>query len=115
MLQGLTQVTVLNPVVAVTENKTLNFLDGGTFQNCTNTTGITITVNDAVNNLPIGFEVLINQDTVNSVTINATTPTVLRRQGSTATTGHVLAGQYSLVSIKKVANNEYRIYGAITW
>lgn len=103
-------------VVSVSATKTFSLSDAGTFQNCTNSTAITLTVPaDVTTNFPIGSEITINQDSTGQITLSAASGAFIRRQGSTNTTGHILVGQYSLVFLKKVAANEWRAYGGLSW
>lgn len=103
-------------VLNVISSKTFALSDAGTFQNCTNTAAITLTVpDDATINFPVGSEITINQDSTGQITLAAAGVAAIRRQGSTSTTGHIVVGQYSLVVLKKVAANEWRSYGGLSW
>lgn len=109
-------VAFIPAIVAVSAAKTFSLVDAGTFQNCTNVSAITLTVpSDTTVDFPIGSEISINQDSTGQITINAASGTTIRRQGSTNTTGHIVVGQYSLVVLKKVAANEWRAYGGLSW
>jgi hypothetical protein len=112
----LTITSLRTEVVTVTASKTFNLTDAGTFQHCTNTASIILTVpTDANTNFPIGSEISLHQESTGQITLNGASGCVIRRQGSTATTGHIVVGQYSLVVLKKVAANEWRAFGGLTW
>jgi hypothetical protein len=97
-------------------SKTFSLSDAGTFQNCINTAAITLSVPaDATTNFPVGSEITINQDSTGQITLSAASGAAIRRQGSTNTTGHIVVGIYSLVVLKKVAANEWRAYGGLSW
>lgn len=106
-----------DPVVSISASKTFALTDAQTFQLCTNSTAITLTIPaDATVNFPIGSEITIAQDNTGSVTIaQGTTAVNIRRMGSTNLTGHIMMGQYALCLLKKVAANEWRAYGGLSW
>lgn len=98
-------------VLNIAENTTLDNIHNNKFLNCINLSEITINIPNLVEN----FEVSINQDTDNIVTIKSAQNVNIRREGSTDTEIHQLVGKYSLVFIKKVDINEYRAYGGLVW
>jgi hypothetical protein len=112
MLFGKSQINIQNYLIEVTASKTLAITDIDSFQNCTNSSAITLTIpNDASTNLPIGAELAINRDGTGDVTITGQSPCNLRRAGSTATANHLIIAQYACALIKKIAANEWRLYG----
>lgn len=122
MLDQIPSTPTAEPVVQVTgATKTFGLTDAQTFQLISNgATAVTLTIpSDTTVAFPVGTEITIAQDGTGTVTINtATTPTPLanlRRMGSTATTGHIMLGQYAITVIKKVAANEWRAYGGLSW
>jgi hypothetical protein len=107
---------LFSEVITVTGNKTLAIADISTFQQIDSASAITITVPaDATTNFPLGSEISLHQDNIGQITLNAASGAAIRREGSTATTGHLFVGRYSLVVIKKVAANEWRAFGGLTW
>jgi hypothetical protein len=112
MLFGKSQLNIQNLIVTVTITKSLDIIDIDSFQNCTNSSAITITIpNDTTVNFPIGAEIVVNRDGTGEVTITGQSPCNLRRAGSASTGSHVIVAQYACALIKKVAANEWRLYG----
>jgi hypothetical protein len=98
----------------VTANKTLADDDAFSLQYCTNASAIAITVPaDATFNLPVWTTIEVQRDGAGTVTFTAAAGVVIRRLGSTATTGHQIVGQYTTCYLRKIAANEWRIFGAI--
>ncbi len=104
------------PIQTVSAAKTLALTDANTFLMCTGATNFTINVPaDATVNFLVGTEIDITQDGTGSITITGATGCNIRRIGSTATTGHVLMGQYAIAMIKKVAAGEWRCFGGVSY
>jgi len=102
----------------VNESSSFNIVgsDGGKFLRCINTNTITITVlNDAAFDFPIGTEIEITQDSTGQVNINSGSGCAIRTEGTSQTSNFRLLGQYSVATLKKVAANEWRLYGGVTW
>lgn len=103
------------PFIPVTASKTFTLDDAFTVQQCTNSAAITLTLpTEATAALPPLCEIEIIQEAAGSVTIAAATGVTIRRIGSTATTGHIIVGQYGSVAIRKITANDWRIYGAVS-
>lgn len=103
-------------IVTVTTSKTFSLSDAGTFQQINSSSAVTITVPaDVTTDFPIGTEISLHQESTGQITLNGASGCAIRRQGSTATTGHIVVGQYSLVVLKKVAVNEWRAFGGLSW
>ena len=101
-------------VFNVNSNKILSIDDIDSLQICTGNTNLTITIpTDANVNIPILSTIEIVQDGTGTVTLQSQTGVNMRRNGTTATTGHILLGQYTSCIIRKMATNEWRVYGAI--
>jgi hypothetical protein len=101
---------LFRPILSVSAARTFIRDDANTFVYCTGATAFALTVPaDATTNFPVGTEIDITQDGTGAITINAASGCSIRRIGSTATTGHVLLGQYAIAMLKKVATNEWRL------
>lgn len=100
--------------VSVTASKFLILSDANTYQNCTNTASISLTVtNDLITNFPLWTEIEIARNDIGTVYVDADSGVVIRRLGSTTTTNHGVLAQYGAVIIKKIAANTWVIYGDI--
>jgi hypothetical protein len=104
------------PILTVSAARTLGLNDANTFLLCTGATAFTVTVPaDATTNFEIGTEFDITQDGTGAITIAAATGVSIFRIGSTATTGHILMGQYAVAMLKKISANSWRIYGGVSY
>lgn len=101
--------------VPVNSSRALLLTDRGQFLGCDSTGALTITVpKDSTTNFPIGSFVELGQVNTGSVTVNAEDGTIaIRRLNSSAVTGHVLLGKAAVVILKKIAANEWEIFGDI--
>lgn len=99
--------------VDVSASKSLVLADANTYQNCINSSDITLTVmSDATTNFDLWTEIEITQNGTGGVIISADTGVTIRRGGSAiAIASAVIIGQYYAVSLKKVAANTWIIYG----
>lgn len=101
------------PVTDFATTRILALADANVHLRSTAASPVTVTVPiDASVNFDIGTEIEVSQDGVGTISINQAAAAVsIRRFGSAAVTGHQLGGQYTSVILKKVAANEWRLYG----
>jgi hypothetical protein len=105
---------LVRPITTLTVAYTIILSDANSFLVCSSTTAFAVTIPaDTTTNFPIGTEIDITQDNTGAITITAASGCNVRRIGSTATTGHVLIGRYAITMLKKIAVNEWRLYGGV--
>lgn len=101
-------------IITITASKTLALTDASTIQLSTASTAVIITVpTNATAAFPIGTGIEVSQDGTGSLTISSATGVTINRNGSTATTGHLLIGQYTTALLRKVGTDAWRLYGAV--
>lgn len=97
-------------IVAVTGGKTLTLADAGTFQRCTNSSAITITVPaDASAAFPVGTEIEIYRGGAGTVTIAGASGVTLECVSST----RAIADQYTSAALKKLDTNVWTLQGNV--
>jgi hypothetical protein len=95
---------------------TLALSDAGKFIVSTVTTDITVTVpSDGTINFPIGTEIEFFQDNTGKILFSSSTGVNIRTEGSNNSTGFQTLSRYSIASLKKIAGNEWRLFGSVTW
>lgn len=97
-----------NDIVVVNDSKLITNSENFTFQQCVNSSPITISIDE---NFSIGSEISITKENaeVTIISVNC----VIRRLGSSDTTNHKIVAQYGVVFLKYVGVGEWRIYGEL--
>lgn len=113
-IADVTGLQLYRPLITAASNKTLGSEDANMMLRCT--AAVTLTVpTDSTNNFPIGTEIEVLRDSSGNVTISQQSPVIsIRRSDNAAVTGHTIASQYAAVLLKKVAANEWRIFGGLS-
>ena len=97
-------------IIAVSSSKTLALTDAGTFQRCTNSGAITITVpTNASVAFPIGTEIEIYQGGSGTVSFSAASGVTLQCVSSTLS----IADQYTSAALKKLDTNVWALQGNV--
>lgn len=97
-------------IVTVNSSKTLGLNDAGTFQRCTNTGAITVTIpaNAAVA-FPVGTEIEIYRSGSGTVTIAQAGSVTIE----CAESSYGIADQYTSVALKKLDTNVWALQGNV--
>lgn len=107
---------LVRPIQNLSANYTITIADANSFLVCNSAAAFSITIpTDASVNFPVGTEIDITQDGAGLITINAASGCNVRRIGATAITGHILLGRYAIAMLKKIAANEWRLYGGVSY
>jgi hypothetical protein len=104
-----------SPIVTVSAtSKTLALSDVSSFQMCTATTAVSITVppNSSVA-FPVGTEIHIYQDNVGAVTIFAGSGVTIVTYGLNAAASYKVLGRYATVTLKKLSTNGWLLTGLV--
>lgn len=97
-------------ITAVTTSKTLALADAGTFQNCTNSTAITVSIPaNADVAFPVGTELEVYRGGAGTVTIAALSGVTIRCTEST----YAISDQYATACLKKIAADTWLLQGAV--
>jgi hypothetical protein len=106
-LTTVSQIMTRTGVSSQTANYTLTLSDANTIMQVTSSAAVTVTVPaDASLDLAVGTQILIAQMGTGIVTVAATAPATVNGRNGTKT-----SGQYSVISILKVAANSWLVGG----
>ena len=108
-LTTVSQIMTRTGVTSQTANYTLTLSDANTIMQVTSSAAVTVTIpTDASLDLAVGTQILIAQMGTGVVTVAAAAPATTSINGKNGTK---TSGQYSVISILKVAANSWLVGG----